>query len=517
MSLITNGRLNRRGFLQTTAATAVAASLPFSAAHAAPKRGGELRIGIGHGNTTDTMNPGTWDNDYIIGMAFAIHGRITEVAADGSLVPELGESWEASADAAEWTFKIRQGVTFHDGAPLTAEDVAASINFHRGEDSTSAAGPIVAPITEIKVDGNNVIFKLDGGNADFPFILSDYHLTIHKIKGDSIDWESGNGCGSYILKEANMGVSIKMERNPNHWRDDVGWFDSIEMLSLVDQNARTAALVSGDVNVADRLDLKTVGLLARNKDLNIHSIAGTQHYTMPMNSGLAPFDDNHVRQALKYAINREEMVEKILFGYGSIGNDHPIGSGQRFFNKDLEQKTYDPDKAKWHLDQAGLSNLSVELSASDAAFGGAVDAGVLFQNSAKAAGIDVKVIREPNDGYWSDIWMKKPFCFSYWSGRPVEDQMFATAYKCGAAWNESFWCNDRFDELMVQARSELDDDKRRAMYYEMQDLCANDGGSIIPMFANYVFATTNAIGTPETIASNWSLDGQRWSERWWFA
>jgi peptide/nickel transport system substrate-binding protein len=517
MTLITNGRLNRRGFLQTTAATAMAATIPLGAALAAPKRGGHLRAGKGHGSTTDTLNPGTWENGFVIGMAFAIHGRLTEVAADGSLAPELAESWEASADASEWTFKIRQGVTFHDGAPLTTEDVIASINFHRGEGSTSAAGPIVAPIVDMTAKGNSVVFKLDGGNADFPFILSDYHLTIHKAKGDSIDWQSGNGCGSYILKNANFGVSVEMERNPNHWRDDVAWFDSIELLALVDQNARTSALVSGDIHVADRLDLKTVGMLARNKSLNIHSIAGTQHYTMPMNSTLAPFDNNDVRQALKYGTNREEMVEKILFGYGSVGNDHPIGSGQRFFNKDLEQKTYDPDKAKWHLKQAGLSNLSVELSASDAAFGGAVDAAVLFQNSAKGAGIDVKVTREPNDGYWSDVWMKKPFCFSYWSGRPVEDQMFATAYKCGASWNESFWCNEKFDDLMIKARSELDEDKRRAMYYEMQDLCANQGGSIIPMFANYVFATSNVIGTPEKIASNWDLDGERWAERWWFA
>ena len=150
-------------------------------------------------------------------------------------------------------------------------------------------------------------------------------------------------------------------------------------------------------------------------------------------------------------------------------------------------------------------------------FGGAVDAAVLYQASAKDAGIELNVIREPNDGYWSDVWMKKGMVFSYWAGRPVEDQMFATAYKCGASWNESFWCNDRFEELMVAARAELDDNKRREMYWEMQDICANDGGSIIPMFNDYVFATSDKIGLPETIATNWDLDGNRFMERWWFA
>ncbi len=509
--------LGRRGFLKTTAAAALAASLPLGGAIAAPKRGGNLRAGIGHGQTTDTLNPGTWDNGFTAPMAFAIHGRLTEVAGDGSLKPELAESWEASEDAVTWRFKIRQGVTFHSGKPLTVEDVIASINFHRGEESTSAAGPIVAPIADIKAEGNDtVIFELTGGNADFPFILSDFHLTIHPAKEGGIDWESGDGCGSYILKNVNFGISCTLERNPNHWRDDVAWFDSIEMLALVDQNARTTALVSGEVDVADRLDLKTVGLLARKDSVNIHSVAGTQHYTFAMSTNKDPFTDNHVRQALKYAINREELVEKILFGYGSVGNDHPIGQGQRFFNSDLEQKTFDPDKAKWHLKEAGLDSLSVELSAADAAFAGSVDAGVLFQNSAKSANIDLKVIREPNDGYWSDVWMQKSFSSVYWSGRPVEDQMFTMAYSCGASWNDSFWCHDSFDQMLTAARAELDEGKRRTMYHDMQEIVSNQGGVIIPMFANYVFASGKKVGTPEALGSNWDLDGQRWMERWWF-
>ncbi|SLN64680.1 Periplasmic dipeptide transport protein precursor [Roseovarius litorisediminis] len=518
MTIINSGGLNRRRFLQTTAATAMAASMPLGGALAStPKRGGHLRIGKAHGQTTDTHNPGTWENGFTIGMAFAIHGRLTEVLPDGSVGPELAESWEASPDAKTWRFNIRQGVTFHSGKPLTPEDVVASIAFHRGEDSTSAAGPIVAPIENISIDGNTVVFELSGGNADFPFILSDYHLTIHPAKGDSIDWQSADGCGSYILKDADFGVGCTMERNPNHWRDNVAWFDSIEMLALVDQNARTTALVSGDVNVVDRLDLKTVGLLARNQNINIHSVAGTQHFTFAMSTNQAPYDNNHVRQALKYAVNREEMVEKILFGYGSVGNDVPVGQGQQYYNTELEQKTFDPDKAKWHLKEAGMDSLEVSLSAADAAFAGAVDAGILFQASAKECGIDLKVVREPNDGYWSDVWMKKPFSAVYWSGRPVQDQMFSTAYTCGAAWNDSFWCNDRFEELLVAARAELDSTKREAMYFEIQDIVSNQGGVIIPMFANYVFGTSNAIGTPEKMASNWDMDGERWAERWWFA
>lgn len=517
MSIIKGGLLDRRGFLKTTVAAAAATTLPMSSAKAEPKRGGHLRVGKAHGQTTDTMNPGTWDNGFVIAMAHAIHGYLVEVAPDGTMVPSVAESWEPSDDASEWRFKLRPGVTFHSGKAVTVEDVIASINYHRGEDSTSAAGPIVEPIVEIAAEGDDtIVFTLDGGNADFPFILTDYHLPICKVEGDSIDWRSGDGCGSYVLQDFRPGVSVTLERNPNHWRDDVAWFDSIEMLALVDTNARTSALLSGDVDVIDRLDLRTVDLLARNPSVNIQSIAGNGHYTIPMDTRMEPFNDNNVRQALKYAIDRESLVNSILFGYGSVGNDHPIGRGQRFFNTELEQKVFDPDKSRYYLNKAGLDGLRIDLHSADAAFSGAVDAAVLFQSSAEQAGININVVREPNDGYWSEVWMNKGMVFSYWGGRPVEDQMFSTAYRSGASWNESFWSNERFDELLFRARAELDPDLRRDMYWEMQEIVANEGGSIIPVFNDWVFAVNEKVGLPEEMGSNWDLDGERWMERWWF-
>jgi peptide/nickel transport system substrate-binding protein len=289
------------------------------------------------------------------------------------------------------------------------------------------------------------------------------------------------------------------------------------MLAIVDTNARTTALVSGEVNAIDRVDLKTSGLLKRNRSIRIHSVPGTQHYTFAMDTRAAPFNDVNVRRALKHAVNREELVEKILFGFGAVGNDHPIGSGQRYYNKDLAQTQYDPDKAKFYLKQAGLTSVDVSLSAADAAFSGAVDAAVLYQNSAKAAGINLTPVREPNDGYWSDVWMKKPWSAVYWGGRPVEDQMFSTAYAAGAAWNDSFWDHTRFNELLGAARAELDDAKRREMYYEMQAIVSDEGGVVIPMFASYVFAMQTTVATGELIGSNWDMDGERWMERWWYA
>ena len=111
--------------------------------------------------------------------------------------------------------------------------------------------------------------------------------------------------------------------------------------------------------------------------------------------------------------------------------------------------------------------------------------------SAKAAGIDITVVREPNDSYWDNVWLKKAWCMSYWSGRPTADLMFTTGYAADAAWNDTSWKNDRFNELLVAARSELDHAKRGAMYAEMQELVAEQGGVMVLMFYNYMGAHTD--------------------------
>ena len=508
--------ISRRGFLKAGAAAGLVAALPRDAA-AAPQRGGTMRFGLAHGQTTDTLDPATFATLFDSSLTFGMNGHLAQVGTDGTLQPEIAESWEPSPDAKTWRFKIRKGVTFHNGKSVTVADVIASINYHRGDKSTSAAKPVVASITEIRADGpDTVVFELDGGNADFPYTLTDYHLPILPAKDDSIDWRSGVGCGAYKLLEYEPGVLARLERNPDFWRDDRGWFAEIEMLSLVDTNARTSALTSGSVDAIDRPDLKTVGMLARRPGIEIASVAGPQHYTFAMDCREDPFVDNHVRLALKYGVDRQEMVDKILFGHGTLGNDHPIGRGLRYHNGDLEQRTYDPDRARHHLKKAGLEGVSVELSAADAAFPGAVDAAVLYQSSAAKAGIEIEVNRVPNDGYWNDVWMKDDFAAVYWAGRVTEDQMFSLAYKSGASWNDAFWSNERFDKLLVEARSELDEAKRRDMYYEMQSIVRDDGGTVIPMFANFVFAMTDKVEHGE-MANNFALDGARWMERWWMA
>ncbi len=524
-NLLSQGKRNlitRREFMQTMIAIGVttsSASMLWSTDVEAQtvKKGGKLRAGIAHGATSDSLDPATWENGFELARAYSVNNYLTEVDHNSGVKSELAESWEASADAATWTFKIRQGVSFHNGKDLTADDVLASINHHRGEASQSAAKPILSPIKEIIADGSHtVVFNLESGNADFPFIMSDYHLPILPAKDDgSLDWQSGAGCGAYVQKTYDPGVRMDMEKNSNYWKSDRGHVDTVELISIIDPASRTNALVSGEVDIIDRVDLKTVNLLQRSPEVNIHETTGTQHYTFPMRTNIAPFDNNDVRLALKYAINREEILEKVLQGYGVIGNDHPIGSATKFYAAGLEQTSYDPDRAKDHLKKAGMESLSVDLHTADAAYPGAVDASVLFAEHAKPAGININVVREPNDGYWANVWNTKPFCACYWGGRPTVDWMLSTAYASGVPWNDTAFEHEHFNELLVAARAELDEGKREQMYFELQQILNREGGVIVPMFASYVFATSNKVGVSESLASNFDLDGSRFIERWW--
>ena len=139
-----------------------------------------------------------------------------------------------------------------------------------------------------------------------------------------------------------------------------------------------------------------------------------------------------------------------------------------------------------------------------------------WRNSARQSGISINVVREPADAYWDNVWMKKPWCLSYWNGRPTPDLMFTTAYQTGAAWNDLFWSNAQFDKLLVAARSQLDPAKRATMYEEMQNIVADDGGVVVLMFYNFVNAHDNKV-QHRTVASNFDVDGLKATRRWWFA
>ncbi|HXV26123.1 MAG TPA: ABC transporter substrate-binding protein [Alphaproteobacteria bacterium] len=524
-SLAAKGKVSRREFIQYALAAgmtvAAAETLFVKTVRAQPKQGGFAKIGLAHGATTDSMDPATYpDTGSQVPLSGSLSNSLTEVDAKGNVIPDLAESMEISDDAKTWVFRLRKGVTFHNGKDLTANDVVVSFRHHMGAESKSAAKSLLDQVTDIKADGKDtVVFTLAGGNADFAYVASEYHIVIMPAKEDgTADWESGVRTGAFVLENFEPGVRSKLKRNPNYHKEGKPYFDEVEFLNITDLAARANALTTGEVHYIGRPDLKTLDRLKQNPQIEVDEVTGYAHYVFVMNTTVPPFDNPDVRRALKYAINREEIAKKIFLGHATPGNDNPIPPPPAVkFSIDPEPRhAYDPEKAKHYLKQAGLTSLKVDLSVADAAFTGAVDAAVLYKEDAAKAGVDINVIREPNDGYWDKVWLKKGFVASYWSGRPTADWMFTTTYAAGAEWNESYWNNPRFNELLVVARAETDESKRAAMYAEMQQLVHDDGGTIVLVFNNLVSAHSKQLAHGD-IAPNWEVDGLRLAERWWFA
>ncbi len=518
-SRVTAGVMTRREFMGRAAAlgvsAAVASTVFADAVHAAgPVKGGTFRMGVQGGESTNTQDPALYASDVPIAGGRHWGETLVEVKPNGELEGLIAESWEGSADAKTWRFKVRQGIEFSNGKTVTAEDVMRTMERHSNEAATSGALGIMKGIESMRVDGDVFEVTLGVGNADMPYLIGDYHLIIQPDGGFD-NPNAAIGTGLYTLESDEPGVRMVFKRNPNYWGGDVyGHYDSTEIITLNDATARTAALQSGQVDTVNRVEPKIAQLLDRAPNITVRNVSGKGHYVFIMHIDTAPFDNVDLRLALKYAINRQELVDKILRGYGGVGNDMPINASYPLFDDSIPQREYDPAKAAEHYAKSGHDGSPIILRVADGAFPGAVDAAALFQQSAQAAGIPLEIKREPNDGYWSEVWNKQPFCASYWGGRPVQDQMYTTAYLSTADWNDTRWKIPAFDEMLFAARAELDEAKRKEIYSNMGRLLRDEGGLICPMFNDFIDAVSNDVQgyepDPNGPQMNWYAFKKTW-------
>ncbi|MEP1586607.1 MAG: ABC transporter substrate-binding protein [Tateyamaria sp.] len=494
------GSMTRREFMSKAAALGVSAAvastiLAGDAKAATPVAGGSFKMGIQGGESTNSQDPATWASDVPLQGGFLWGEPLVELNSDGSLKGLVAESWEGSDDATVWSFKIRSGVKFSSGADVTADDVLKTMERHSNEDSESGALGIMQGIGSMRTVDDVFEVTLSVGNADLPYLLADYHLIIQPGGGFD-DPAAAIGTGPYTLESDEPGVRMVFKRKDDYWggsQDEVAHYDTVEVIVLNDATARTAALQSGQVDTINRVEPKIAALLDRAPNIDVLSTSGRGHYVFIAHVDTAPFDNLDLRLALKYALNRQEMVDKILQGYGSLGNDIPINAAYPLYDEAIPQREFNLEKAAEHYKKSGHDGSPIVLRTADGAFPGAVDAAALFQQSAQAAGIPLEIKREPNDGYWSEVWNAQPFCCSYWGGRPVQDQMYTTAYLSTADWNDTRWKREDFDAMLLEARAEIDEGKRKEIYSQMGRLLNEEGGVIVPMFNDFVDAMSTSV------------------------
>lgn len=492
------GAISRREFIGRAAALGVSAALiramvgdPGALAAETIKKGGLLRLGLAGGGVTDSLDPGAATDSVMIVVGRGLFNGLVEWGADGRPAPELATSWEAGNGAAEWVFNLRKGVKFSNGQEFTADDAIYSMNLRRGGGLSGDTAALRAIEDIKKLDKNQIQITLEAPDADFPYVLTDHGLPM--VPEGFKDWSRPVGAGAFILDKFDPGVHIALKKAGDYWKDGRGHLDAAEITVIGDWSERLNALISGQVDIINRVDHRTVGLLAKAARTEIVRAPGGWHAVMAMQVDKPPYDNPDIRLALKYSVDREQILKTLFSGYGALGNDHPIPSGDPYFNKELPQTKRDLDKAAFHLKKSGVDP-AIVLQASTAAFAGAIDVATLVQSGASKAGLKIALKEEPPDGFWDNVWLKGVFVESYWNGRAAATHMLSDAYKAGAPWNESHWKNDKFEKLLADARSETDEARRKGAIWAMQAMLHDEGGAMIPVFRDWIDAHHDVVG-----------------------
>ena len=509
--------LDRRQLIAGAAALGLGATfttLP-ALAQSSPQKGGILRLGMEGGSASDSLDPTTYADSIPIAYSLMFWNMLVEIDPKGNATPELAESWESKPGAVEWIFNIRKGIAFGSGKLLDADDVIYSINLHRGDTKSPIKG-LLAQITDIsKRASHQISIKLSGGNADLPYVLSDYHLII--VPGGTKDFSKPDGTGAFTLAEWQPGVRVVAKRKPGtYWKPNRGNFDTVELRYIGDSAARTQALLTGQVDAINRLDPKTAALVGKSPNVNVvRTKASGNRYAFVAHRDKNPFSNVDVMLGLKYGIDRQKIIDNVFGGFATLGNDHLVGPLNKYFDASLPQRPYDPDKAAFHFKKAGSTG-PFELLVSEGAYSGATDAATLFQESLKRAGATLDIKRVSGDGYWDNVWLKQPFCAAYWNSRPTADAQLSTTFLSDAAWNDSRWKRADFDKLVIAARAELDETKRRKLYSDAQRMVSDDAGMICFAVSDFLDGHGKNLRGVES-HPRFDLSDGRLAEKGWFA
>jgi peptide/nickel transport system substrate-binding protein len=470
------------GGMQATLAGTVA-TLSTTAHAQTPRKGGRIRVAGNASGVNDTLDPAKQSNYTAYCRGYMFYNGLTSL--DGTLTPQpaLAEEF-TTKDAQTWVFKLRKGVHFHDGKPLTPADVVFSMMRHKDAATASKAKVLADQIEAVTATGpNEVTFRLTSPNADLPVILGTYHF--HIVKEGMTDFSGGIGTGPYKVKEFKPGMRSIGVRNENYWKPNRPYLDEIEFLGIPDESARVNALLAGQVDLIGTVDPRSVERIKATGKHAIFETKAVSYTDLIVRLDRSPGNNPDFVLALKHLFDREQMLKSILLGYGVVANDQPIAATNRFHFKGLAQRPYDPEKAKWHLQRANLGSAPVPVVASPAATN-SVEMALVLQQAARQIGLNLEVKRMPADGYWSTHWMKHPVSFGNVNARPSADLAFTLFFKSDAPWNEAGWKNEKFDQLLVAARGETDPTKRAQMYADMQVMVHNEGGIGIPMFISSI-------------------------------
>ena len=442
--------------------------------------------------TPATLDPRSASGDSEIAILNALYDYLIDTDAAGNLIPRLAHSWDISDDGKLITLHIREDAVFHDGSPLTVDDVLWTINWQRDAEGT-VAGLLSSATAISAADDSSIAIMLDAPSPDFLYNLSDNKFVILQAGAEDIG-TAFNGTGPFVLDEILPGDRAIMHANENYW----GGAPSVERLEFVffdDQQAGVAAVQGGSAHGIMRLDNSS--FLGFGMEANFHTvdIPTSGHHLARIRSDRAPGNDVRVRRAFKLATDRQRIWERVQLGFGAVGKDSPIGPAfGQYFLAEAEVPARDPAAAAALLAEAGYPDgLDMTLHVPNS--GTWPDLAQALAAQWDEAGIRVEIQLEDENSYWVEDWMEVDLGVTGWGARPVAQLYLDLAYHSEAAWNESHYSNARVDELIEQARSETDQAARTAAYQEIQQILLDEGPVVVPyFFAQFMVLAGNVAG-----------------------
>jgi peptide/nickel transport system substrate-binding protein len=456
------------------------------------KTGGALRVGATGGGAKDSIDAHRPTVDTDIMRCWNLYESLAVRTPDFSELQMLvAESIEAEKSPKTWTVRLKEGVTFHNGKPVTADDVIFSLRRILDPKDPKVGAASIGYVEEKKLkkmDERTVRITLEFANAGFPDDVGQY---FNAIVPTDYDPKNPVGTGPFQYKSFTAGQQSEFTKYADYWEEGKPYVDSLTIIDFPDDTARTNALLGGQVDVIDNLPAAQLQNVKSNPNLRVLSskTGAWQPFTMRVDQ--APFDDVRVRQAFRLIVDREQMVQQVLSGQGRIANDLYAPYDPAYAD-DLPQRQQDLEQAKSLLKQAGREGLSVELVTAPV-FQGIVEAAQVFAQQAKGAGVNVKVRKVDSGTFYGDNYLKWTFAQDFWATRVYLSQV-AQGDLPESPFNETHWKDPKFIDLIQQARAEVDEAKRADILHEAQTMQYEQGGYIIQYFSNIIDAYSAKLG-----------------------
>lgn len=464
-----------------------------------PTRGGRLRIGMPGGGSAETLDPNKPNFTLDDARNYALYEGLTKLKQDGSGYDlNLAAELEPNGDGTVWTARLHEDVVFHDGKPLTADDVIYSYRFILDEANGAYGRNLISPFIDPegfrKIDDLTVEIGLLLPYFYLPYSLAEQRVRV--FPEGSTTFDPPIGTGPWKFDSWTPGQRSLFVRNENYRIHGGPYLDELEYISVNEPSARVNGLQAGQLDAISEIDTAAIGTI--EADSNLAPLRGLNAGGLRfiLNCEKKPFDDVRVRQAFRLMVDRQQILDNALVGEGMLGNDLEAPLDPAFLTS-ATQREYDPEQAKALLKQAGHEGLEIELQTGNVG-AGVLEMATLYAEQAKAAGVTMTLKNWPPDQYWS-VYEKYALSCTDWAGRPLVPQFFMSTLSI-APFNEPNWINPQFDKLVFAAIAEPDEAKRLELLQAPQQLLWDEGAYVIPVFKNNVDAlSTKVVGVTPSV------------------